>query len=66
MIPLFASFLFCLFIGLEQGIIIGSAVSLAMLLYSTARPRVLIQQQSVSLIASWSCQVHRNHHRHFN
>lgn len=51
MIPLFASFSLCLFIGLEQGIIIGAAVSLAMLLYSTARPRVLIEQQSVSLIS---------------
>ncbi len=42
LIPLFVTFSFCLFLSLEIGIIIGTAVNLAMLLYATARPRIKI------------------------
>ena len=34
------TFLCCVFISLEIGILIGTAVNLAMLLYTTARPRI--------------------------
>lgn len=42
LIPLLVTFLSCLFISLEYGILIGTAVNLAMLLYSTSRPRIKI------------------------
>lgn len=42
LIPLFVTFLVCLFVSLEIGIVIGTAVNLAMLLYATARPRIKI------------------------
>lgn len=42
LIPLFVTFSFCLFLSLEIGIIVGTAVNLAMLLYATARPRIKI------------------------
>lgn len=42
LIPLLMTFLCCLFLSLELGILIGTAVNLAMLLYSTARPRIKI------------------------
>lgn len=48
LIPLFVTFLFCLFLSLEIGIVIGTAVNLAMLLYATARPRINILKFQVS------------------
>ncbi|KZS20140.1 Sodium-independent sulfate anion transporter [Daphnia magna] len=44
LIPFGVTFVFCLFVGLEQGILIGTAVNLGMLLYSTARPRIRIHK----------------------
>ncbi|XP_057380361.1 sodium-independent sulfate anion transporter-like [Daphnia carinata] len=43
-IPFGVTFVFCLFVGLEQGILIGTAVNLGMLLYTTARPRLRIHK----------------------
>nr|CAH0107975.1 unnamed protein product [Daphnia galeata] len=51
LIPLFVTFTFCLFLSLEIGIIIGTAVNLAMLLYATARPRIkILTFQNISAI----------------
>lgn len=46
-VPFGVTFVFCLFVGLEQGILIGTAVNLGMLLYTTARPRLRIHKHQV-------------------
>lgn len=49
LIPLFVTFIFCLFLSLEIGILVGTAVNLAMLLYATARPRIKILKFQVEI-----------------
>ncbi|EFX78814.1 hypothetical protein DAPPUDRAFT_245670 [Daphnia pulex] len=44
LVPFGVTFVFCVFVGLSQGILIGTAVNLGMLLYSTARPRIRIHK----------------------
>ncbi|XP_046639752.1 sodium-independent sulfate anion transporter-like isoform X2 [Daphnia pulicaria] len=44
LVPFGVTFVFCVFVGLEQGILIGTAINLGMLLYSTARPRMRIHK----------------------
>ncbi|XP_046450970.1 sodium-independent sulfate anion transporter-like [Daphnia pulex] len=48
LIPFGITFIFCVFVGLEQGILIGTAINLGMLLYSTARPRIRIHKIETS------------------
>ena len=50
LVPFGITFIFCVFVGLEQGILIGTAVNLGMLLYSTARPRMRIHKIQVFTI----------------
>jgi hypothetical protein len=49
LVPFGVTFVFCVFVGLSQGILIGTAVNLGMLLYSTARPRIRIHKIKVFL-----------------
>ena len=49
LVPFGVTFVFCVFVGLSQGILIGTAVNLGMLLYSTARPRIRIHKIKVYL-----------------
>ncbi len=49
LVPFGVTFVFCVFVGLSQGILIGTAVNLGMLLYSTARPRIRIHKIKVCL-----------------
>ncbi|XP_059351330.1 sodium-independent sulfate anion transporter-like [Daphnia carinata] len=44
LVPFGFTFVFCVFVGLSQGILIGTAINLGMLLYSTARPRIKIHK----------------------
>lgn len=48
LIPLFGTFISCLFVGVEIGILIGIAIDVAILLYYNSRPKLLIEQISVS------------------
>lgn len=53
LIPLFITFVCCVFISLEIGILIGTAVNLAMLLYATARPRIKLFKMEGRLCGSY-------------
>ncbi|KAK7870317.1 hypothetical protein R5R35_003707 [Gryllus longicercus] len=44
LVPAFATFLACLFFGVEVGIVVGIAVDIAFLLYFNARPRVTVER----------------------
>ncbi|XP_063235373.1 sodium-independent sulfate anion transporter-like isoform X2 [Bacillus rossius redtenbacheri] len=46
LLPLAGTFLFCLFLSLEYGIIIGVAINLFFILHKSARPSVSIQRLS--------------------
>ncbi|EFX75517.1 hypothetical protein DAPPUDRAFT_250147 [Daphnia pulex] len=50
LVPFGVTFVFCVFVGLEQGILIGTAINLGMLLYSTARPRIRILKVQASAL----------------
>ncbi|XP_068084370.1 sodium-independent sulfate anion transporter [Anabrus simplex] len=47
LIPAFATFLACLFIAVELGIVIGIVVDVIFLLYFSARPRVLVEKKAI-------------------
>lgn len=47
LVPFVVTFLTCLFYSLQIGILIGTAINLAMLCYSTARPKVEILKTEV-------------------
>ena len=49
LVPMMATFLVCLFGNMELGIIIGTGVNLAMLAYSTARPKIDIEYAEVRI-----------------
>ncbi|XP_057380555.1 sodium-independent sulfate anion transporter-like [Daphnia carinata] len=49
LVPFGFTFVFCVFVGLSQGILIGTATKLGMLLYSTARPRIKIHKIKFSV-----------------
>lgn len=57
LIPLFTTFVFSLLLGLEFGIIVGIAVNLVFILYSTARPSVSLNWIPVGLILKFSSMV---------
>lgn len=46
-IPLWGTFISCLFLGIELGILIGVGIDLVILLYYNARPNVVIEIVSV-------------------
>jgi MFS superfamily sulfate permease-like transporter len=48
LIPTFATFLACLFAGVELGILIGTIIDLAILIYLNARPTMYIEYRNVS------------------
>lgn len=49
LIPTFATFILCLVVGVELGIVIGVAINLIFLLYPSARPTVFVEKmQSLS------------------
>lgn len=48
LIPMFVTFLFCLIIGVEYGILLGVGINLMFLLYPSARPTVHIDKCAVS------------------
>lgn len=47
LIPLFATFFACLFLGLEYGIVIGVGINLLFILYPSARPPVKIEEEKL-------------------
>lgn len=47
LIPMFVTFLFCLIIGVEYGILLGVGINLMFLLYPSARPTVHIDKCTV-------------------
>lgn len=47
LIPAFVTFLACLFIGVEIGILIGTVFDLAILIYVNARPTINIEHRNV-------------------
>ncbi|XP_049801095.1 sodium-independent sulfate anion transporter-like [Schistocerca nitens] len=47
LIPYFITFLACLFIGLELGMVIGVGVNLIFILYDAARPKIIVKERSV-------------------
>lgn len=48
LIPTFATFLLCLIIGVEYGILAGVGINLMFLLYPSARPQVNVEKCIVS------------------
>lgn len=50
LIPATATFLSCLFLRLEIGIVIGIGINVIFLLYASARPSVHVEKVTVSVI----------------
>lgn len=48
LIPLVVTLVSCLWIGLEYGILIGLAVNIVFVLYSSARPKISIERNKLS------------------
>lgn len=48
LIPALVTFLSCLFVGVELGIIVGVAVDIAILIYFNARPHMDVEYRNVS------------------
>ncbi|KYM96787.1 Sodium-independent sulfate anion transporter [Cyphomyrmex costatus] len=48
LIPAFITFLACLFVGIEMGILIGTIFDLAILIYLNARPTINIEHRNIS------------------
>lgn len=48
LIPMFVTFIFCLIVGVEYGILLGVSTNLIFLLYPSARPTVHIEKCIVS------------------
>jgi sodium-independent sulfate anion transporter 11 len=57
LIPTFVTFITCLVIAVEYGILIGVGINLLFLLYPSARPTVHIEKSTVSVHRPWVCQV---------
>lgn len=47
LIPTFATFVLCLVIGVELGIVIGVGINIIFLLYPSARPTIFIEKHQV-------------------
>ncbi|XP_052687884.1 sodium-independent sulfate anion transporter-like isoform X1 [Crassostrea angulata] len=50
LIPLFITFLSCLGVGMEYGILIGIGVSMIILLYPSARPKIKVEPGGVKVV----------------
>lgn len=50
LIPTFVTFLLCLIVGVEIGILLGVAVNIVFLLYPSARPTLHVEKDTVSFI----------------
>ncbi|XP_077260060.1 sodium-independent sulfate anion transporter isoform X1 [Temnothorax americanus] len=50
LIPAFVTFLACLFVGVELGILIGTLLDMAILVYLNARPTINIERRNISTI----------------
>ncbi|KAL0123840.1 hypothetical protein PUN28_005995 [Cardiocondyla obscurior] len=50
LIPAFITFLACLFVGIEMGILIGTMFDLAVLIYLNARPTINIEHRNISTV----------------
>lgn len=48
LMPAFVTFLACLFVGVEMGILIGTTFDLAILVYLNARPTINIEHRNIS------------------
>lgn len=55
LVPTFATFLLCLAIGVEYGILVGVAINILFLLYPSARPTLYIEKKTVSLYSFANC-----------
>ncbi|XP_025074802.1 sodium-independent sulfate anion transporter, partial [Pogonomyrmex barbatus] len=53
LIPMFVTFLFCLIIGVEYGILLGVGINLMFLLYPSARPTVHIEKYTTECGAEY-------------
>lgn len=51
LVPMFVTFLFCLIIGVEYGILSGVGINLMFLLYPSARPTVHVDKYTVGVVA---------------
>lgn len=49
LVPFLVTFIACLVLGIEVGILIGVVIDVVLLLYYSARPKLLIEQLIVSL-----------------
>lgn len=49
LIPTFATFILCLLIGVEYGILVGVAINIVFLLYPSARPNVRVEKTTVGV-----------------
>lgn len=49
LIAMTATFVLCLAIGVEYGILVGVAINIVFLLYPSARPSVHVEQNAVSI-----------------
>lgn len=47
LIPTFATFVLCLVIGVELGILVGVCINIVLLLYPSARPSVHVEKSRV-------------------
>lgn len=48
LVPTFSTFLLCLAIGVEYGILVGVGINIVFLLYPSARPTVYVERKVVS------------------
>lgn len=49
LIPTFATFVLCLGVGVEMGILIGVLINIVFLLYPSARPKLTVDTQKVRI-----------------
>lgn len=49
LIPTFATFILCLVIGVEYGILVGVAINIVLLLYPSARPSLFVEKSVVRI-----------------
>lgn len=52
LIPTFATFILCLGVGVELGILVGVAINMIFLLYPSARPTIYVEKRKVRVSRS--------------
>jgi len=50
LIPMIVTFIACLGIGLDYGMLVGIGINLIFLLYNSARPKVQVRNLNVSVL----------------